>query len=89
MQGFRSALVSTPDTYPAVFRSNPDPDPIRIQGFDEQKFEKNYNWEKIKYFFLSKIAIYLSLGLHKGHPSYRRRLQPSKENFFSIFVCYF
>jgi hypothetical protein len=23
---------------------NPDPDPIRIQGFDVQKFEKNYNW---------------------------------------------
>jgi hypothetical protein len=31
-------------------------------------------------FFLSKIAIYLSLGLHKGRPSYRRSLQPSKEN---------
>jgi hypothetical protein len=29
----------------------------------------------------SKIAIYLSLGLHKGHPSYRKSLQPStKEN---------
>ncbi len=27
----------------------------------------------------SKIAIYLSLGLHKGCPSYRRSLQPSKE----------
>jgi hypothetical protein len=27
-----------------------------------------------------KIAIYLSLGLHKGGPSYRRSLQPSKEN---------
>ncbi len=31
-------------------------------------------------FFLSKIAIYLSLGLHKGSPSCRRSLQPSKEN---------
>ncbi len=29
-------------------------------------------------FFWSKIAIYLSLGLHKGRPSYRRSLQPSK-----------
>jgi hypothetical protein len=27
-----------------------------------------------------KIAIYLSLGLYKGPPSYRRILQPSKEN---------
>jgi hypothetical protein len=26
------------------------------------------------------IAIYLSLGLHKGRPSYRRSLLPSKEN---------
>jgi len=30
--------------------------------------------------FLSKIAIYLSLGLHKGPPNCRRSLQPSKEN---------
>jgi hypothetical protein len=28
----------------------------------------------------SKIAIYLSLGHHKGRTSYRRSLQPSKEN---------
>jgi hypothetical protein len=26
------------------------------------------------------MAIYLSLGHHKGRPSYRRNLQPSKEN---------
>jgi hypothetical protein len=30
-------------------------------------------------FFLSKTAIYLSLGLHKVCPSYRRSLQFSKE----------
>jgi hypothetical protein len=45
-----------------------------------------------------KIAIYLSLGLHKGHPRYRRSLQPLKENSqhikknlltFSIFVGHF
>ncbi len=29
---------------------------------------------------LSKIAIYFSLGLHKGHPTYRKSLLPSKEN---------
>jgi hypothetical protein len=29
---------------------------------------------------LIKIAIYLSLSLHKECPSYRRSLQPSKEN---------
>jgi hypothetical protein len=33
-----------------------------------------------EFFFISKIAIFLSLGLHKGCPSYRRNLQPSKEN---------
>jgi hypothetical protein len=43
------------------------------------------NWTKFtgeKKFdiFLSKITIYLSLGLHKGRPSYSRSLQPSKEN---------
>jgi hypothetical protein len=33
-----------------------------------------------KIFFLNqKLAIYLSLGLHKGHSSYRRSSQPSKE----------
>ncbi len=34
-------------------------------------------WIRIHFF---KIAIYLSLGLRKGRPSYRRSLQPSKEN---------
>ncbi len=54
------------------------PDPIRIQGFNDQ------NWKKIQlkifflFFFLSKTAIYL--GLHKVLcPSYRRSLQLSKE----------
>jgi hypothetical protein len=30
--------------------------------------------------FLSKNAIYLSQGLHEGRLSYKRSLQPSKEN---------
>jgi hypothetical protein len=38
---------------------------------------KNTDEEK---FILIKIVIYLLLGLHKGCPSYRRSLQPSKEN---------
>ncbi len=43
------------------------------------------NWKKLqrkifcKIFFWSKTAIYLSLGLHKVYPSYRRSLQFSKE----------
>ncbi len=52
---------------------------IRIQGFNDQKFEKNYSWKFLYIFFWSKTAIYLSLGLHKVCPSYRRRLQFSKE----------
>jgi hypothetical protein len=31
-------------------------------------------------FFGSKTTIYLSLGLHEGFTSYRRILQPSKED---------
>ncbi len=39
------------------------------------KIQKNLQFE----IFFS-IKIYLSPGLHKGRPSYRRSLQPSKEN---------
>ncbi len=47
--------------------------PIRIQsGARDQKWKK-FTAEK-------KFAIYLSLGLRKGRPSYRRSLQPSKMN---------
>jgi hypothetical protein len=43
---------------------------------------KKYRGEKKFKFFGSKIAIYLSLGLHEGPSSYRRKksLHPSKEN---------
>jgi hypothetical protein len=65
-----------PDMGPdPAFQVNPytDPDPTRIQGFDDQKFK-----EKIQlifsFFFCLKFAIYLSPGLHKGRPSYRRSL---------------
>jgi hypothetical protein len=47
--------------------------------FDDQKWEKNLQLKKNLY-FLSNLAIYLSLGLYKGRPSNRRSLQPSKEN---------
>jgi hypothetical protein len=52
-----------------------NPDPIRIQGFDDQKLKKK-NIKICKKNFLSKVAIYLC-------PSYRRSLQPSKENIQS------
>ncbi len=53
---------------------------------------------RLWFIFIKKIAIYLSLGLHKGRPSYKRSLRPSKENtqhfktwnlIFSIFVGFF
>jgi hypothetical protein len=57
------------DTDP-FFRMNTDPDPIRIQGFNDRKLEK-FIADKIN-FFGSKTTIYLALGLHKERPSYRR-----------------
>ncbi len=58
---------------------DPDPNPIRIQGLNDQKFKKKLQLKNFFFFFGSKTAIYLSLGLHKVYPSYRRSLQLSKE----------
>ncbi len=45
------------------------------------KIERIYSWKFLFLFSWSKIAGFLSLlGLNKGRPSYRRSLQPSKEN---------
>ncbi len=43
------------------------------------KIKKVYSGKKFM-FFISKIAYYLSLGLNKECPSYRRSLQLSKKN---------
>ncbi len=48
---------------------------IRIQDFDDQNLKKKIQRKFFFIFFWSKIAIYLFLGLDKGHPSYRRSLQ--------------
>jgi hypothetical protein len=66
---------------------DPDPDPAfhaehpgsGSRVFTTKKWEK-FTAEKNLIFLLSKIAIFLSLDLHKGRPSYRRSLQPAKEN---------
>ncbi len=53
---------------------NPDPDP----GFWWPKIEKSTGTvELFSFFFKSKIAIYLSLCLHKGHHSFGWSPQPS------------
>jgi hypothetical protein len=49
--------------------------PMRFQSKNWQ----NITAEKKLNFFGSKTTIYLSLGLHKERPSYRRSLQLSKE----------
>jgi hypothetical protein len=53
---------------------------IRNPAFDDQKVEKKLEVERNVILFKIKIVIYLSVGLLKGRPSYRRSLQLSKEN---------
>jgi hypothetical protein len=56
---------------------DPDPD----TAFDDQ-------YKKTDFFFKTTIAVYLSLGLHKRRPSYRRSLQPPKENIQHFIYCF-
>ncbi len=80
--------------------------PIRIRIQSGSKALMTKNWKKkklqqkkIKFFFWSKTAIYLSIGLHKVCPSYSWKLQLSKEAIqhfktwtltnFSTFVGHF
>ncbi len=86
IQRLRLETNTDPDT---------DPDPIRIQGFNDQKLKKKYSWKNFLFFF-DQTAIYLSLGLHKVCPGYRRSLQLTKEAIqhfktwiFSSFVGHF
>jgi hypothetical protein len=39
------------------FRLNTDPDPIRIQGFYDQKWEKNTAEKKIKFFWIKNYNL--------------------------------
>jgi hypothetical protein len=55
---------------------------IRIQSGSRALMTKNLKKitaEKKNYFFFDQTAIYLSLGLHKVCPGYRRSLQLTKE----------
>jgi hypothetical protein len=45
---------------------------------------KKFTTEHFLTFFLSKIAIYLSLSLHEGRPSYRRSLHPLKSEHLAF-----
>ncbi len=68
------------------FRLNtdPDPDPFRIRGLYDQNLTKFKAEKKIELFFWLKTTIYLTLGLHKRRPSYKRSLQLSKENIHHL-----
>ncbi len=69
------------DPDPAFFlEAHPDPDPDLDPRFGWPKNWKPFTTGKNYTFFWSKIAMYLFLGLHRGRLSYRRSLQPSKEN---------
>ncbi len=60
------------------FRLIADPPPDSVldtdPGFWWPKTVKLFSWKQF-IFFISKVAIYLSLGLHKGRPSYKRSFQ--------------
>ncbi len=66
---------------------------IWIHAIDDRKLKKKYSRKFLFIFFWSKIAFYLSLGLYKGRPDYRRSLQLSNDNiqhfksYFSILRC--
>jgi hypothetical protein len=77
--------------------TNPDPDPIRIQGFNDQKLKKITAEIFFYIFFLIKTAIYLSLGLHKvqyvqvieeAFSSQKRPSNTSKHELLQIFVYF-
>ncbi len=51
--------------------------------------QKKLTAEKKLIFFGSKTTIYLSLGIHKGRPSYKRSHQLSKENINMQFLNFF
>ncbi len=66
---------------------NPEPDPAIQVNRDSDprlwwpKMLKKIQLELLyEIFFWLKIAIYLSLGLHKGRPSYKRGFQSSEEH---------
>jgi hypothetical protein len=60
---------------------------MRIPGFDDQKLKKKNTAEII--FFISKIVIYLSLGLIKGRPSYRKKPSALKREHPALHLFFF
>ncbi len=57
---------------------------IQIQGFDDPKICNIYSWNFFKYILLIKNCYLFIPRPHKGRLSYRRSLQPSKENIQNL-----
>jgi hypothetical protein len=72
-----------PHTLPHARVNVVDPDP----GDWWPKIVKSYRWKNMLIF--SRKLNFLSLGLRNGRPSYRRSLQPSKENIQQLKKWYF
>ncbi len=68
-----------PDQEPAL-QVNTDPDPIRIQGFDDQKLRKKIQLKIFFNLFFQNLQFTCPYASWKGRSSYRRSLQPLKEN---------
>jgi hypothetical protein len=78
----RTCFYADPNS---AFQVNADPDP----GF--RKMTKKCKILQLQKFLLFWSKILLFLELHEGRPSYRRSLQPPKENiqhiYFFLFLC--
>ncbi len=69
---------------PDPMSTDPDPDPAKYQSGSGTRVLMSKYWKKFTAekndVSLIKNYYLLTLGFHKEHPSYRRSIQPSKEN---------
>ncbi len=81
--------ISDTDPDPA-FQVNPDPDPIRIHGFDDQKIKKKYSCKFFYIFFLIKNGKFIfGQATWEAFSPQKRTPTPStsKIKFMNIFLC--
>jgi hypothetical protein len=63
------------------FRLNADPDPIRIQDFDDQKLEKIYSWEKNrKKFVIKNYNLHIPWPPQKTYKLQKKPSAPKREH---------
>jgi hypothetical protein len=71
------------DTDPA-FQVNPDPDPIRIQGFDEQIKKKNTTENFSKYYFDKKLQFSYVQAKGAAFSPHKRTSSTSNEIYWLL-----